>query len=242
MKNAFVDMIDVLLLRITSERIRRFGWWHLFLGVAVTWLVGVGRWYDDPMADPVRLTGVGSIVYVLFLGTFIYLVARPLASADSPLRNAGKVIIAVMLTAAPAALYAFPIERFGDPDLHLNYNTAALFVVSTWRVMMFYSILRQGGEMDKKQTWAVMLVVISVILGVLGFFGVLGAVANSMGGFRDAAEERGATLAGYAFLAAIPMFIVGVAMYGNQVRWKMFRSPEIPFWTDVDDDEEQEGC
>ena len=92
--------------------------------------------------------------------------------------------------------------------------------------------------MDKKQTWAVMLVVISVILGVLGFFGVLGAVANSMGGFRDAVEERGATLAGYAFLAAIPMFIVGATMYGNQVRWKIFQSPEIPFWTDVDDDYE----
>ena len=239
MKAALIDMADVLLLRIKTDRIRGFGWWHLFFGLAVTWLVGVGRWWDDPAADPVRLTGVGSIVYVLFLSTFIYLVARPMVSADAPLKNYWRVIIAVTLTAAPAALYAFPIEQFGSPNLHLNYNTAALLIVSTWRVMMFYRLLREGGCMEKEQTWAVMLVVISVILGVLGFFGVLGAVANSMGGFRDAAEERGAALAGYAFLAAIPMFIVGASMYGNQVRWKVFREPEIPFWTDKRDNDEE---
>ena len=238
MKTALIDMADVLLLRIKTDRIREFGWWHFFFGIAVTWLVGVGRWWDDPGADPVRLTGIGSIVYVLFLSSFVYLVARPMAAADAPLKNAWRVLIAVTLTAAPAALYAFPIEQFGSPDLHLNYNSAALFAVSTWRVMMFYHLLRAGGSMDKKQAWAVMLVVISVILGVLGFFGVLGAVANSMGGFRDAAEERGATLASFAFLAAIPMFVVGATMYGNQVRWKMFRTPEVPFWTDVRDDEE----
>lgn len=68
----------LLSFRATAEDYARFGAQHLRLALLLTWLVGMGRWWDDPRANMVQKLGVGSLLYVLFLALVIYGVTLPL--------------------------------------------------------------------------------------------------------------------------------------------------------------------
>ncbi|MCZ7678969.1 MAG: hypothetical protein M5U28_09535 [Sandaracinaceae bacterium] len=101
--------LRVLTLQVTREELLGLDRRHLTLGLGVTWLVGIGRWWDDPGANLLQHLGLGSLAYVVALSLLLFGVLRPVAGADVTL---SRVLTFVTLTAAPGLLYAIPVERF----------------------------------------------------------------------------------------------------------------------------------
>jgi hypothetical protein len=53
---------------------------HLAFGLVCTWLVGMGRWWDDPGANLLQHLGLGSVIYrVPLLSRTYHLSPEPLA-------------------------------------------------------------------------------------------------------------------------------------------------------------------
>lgn len=210
---AFKDMRDVLLLRISGERIRAFGPEHLILGLVCTGVVGMGRWWDDTSAIWQKQTGIGSLVYVFFLGLLIWMLAMPWPKSAAGKPTYLQTVSFITLTAPPGLVYAFPIELFGDPSVSTIYNLSALVIVSAWRVSCFVRYLREGVQLNRYQTFLTAAMLILPILLVAGFFGILSQIANSMGGFRgESAESLGDKLALFAFavggIGGVPVLLM----------------------------------
>src|SRR5687768_3351015 len=51
---------------------------HLVIGLLFTWVVGMGRWWDDPGAHLLQHLGLGSVIYVFVVSLFLWLIAAPL--------------------------------------------------------------------------------------------------------------------------------------------------------------------
>ena len=80
-------ILRVLVFRENSEELRTLNLRHLLLGLTCTWIVGVGRWWEDPRAGIVQKLGLGSIAYVFFLSGFLWLLLWPLGPANWTLRR-----------------------------------------------------------------------------------------------------------------------------------------------------------
>jgi hypothetical protein len=111
MKSIVLTAIRLLSFRATSDELRALNRSHLAFGLLCTWLVGVGRWWEDPKANLLQHLGVGSVAYVFILAGFLWLVLWPLIPPNWSFLNA---LAFVSLTAPPAILYAIPV-RHGLP-------------------------------------------------------------------------------------------------------------------------------
>src|SRR5262245_4439239 len=100
----------ILTFRATGEELRNLRGTHLIVGFLLTWIVGMGRWWEDPRANLLQHLGVGSLAYVVVLALFLWLIIWPVVPRAS-YRN---VLTYVTLTAPPAALYAIPVRSWFD--------------------------------------------------------------------------------------------------------------------------------
>lgn len=114
---------------------------HLVFGLVATWIVGMGRWWDDPRAHLVQKLGLGSVVYVFALATVLWLFLLPLRTGALPWRH---VLTLVTLTAPPAAIYAMPVERWMSVEDAITVNMCFLGVVASWRVAMVVVWMRRA--------------------------------------------------------------------------------------------------
>jgi hypothetical protein len=210
---ALKDMGDVLTLRITGERIHAFGRDHLILGLAVTAVVGIGRWWDDGSAWWLKQTGIGSLVYVFFLGLIIWRLGWfwPTPSRGQPTYL--QTVTFVTLTALPGIVYSFPIEWFGDSNLSTAYNVTALSLVSVWRVSCFARFLREGIELNRYRTFLTIAILVTPILLAAGLLGFIHTIANSMGGFREEGSPVVDSIASGAMVTSVVGGPVILLMY-----------------------------
>jgi len=100
---------------------------YLALGLGLTWVVGVGRYWDNPRAEDLQRWGVGSVAYVFALSALLWLVGVGIKPVRWSYRN---VLTFVTLTAPPGLLYAIPVERALSPDEARAVNLAFLAVVA----------------------------------------------------------------------------------------------------------------
>src|SRR5687768_2124959 len=103
MKDLLRTQLRLLTFRISREELLALDRRHLAFGLAVTWLVGMGRWWDDPNATPWQAAGLGSLAYVLVLAALLTAVMALLRPADWTFQ---RVSTFLSLTSAPALLYA----------------------------------------------------------------------------------------------------------------------------------------
>lgn len=82
---------------------------YLGWGLFMTWIAGMGRYWDHPTAGIWQKAGLGSLAYVLVMALLIWLIAAPLKPRGW---SYGAVLVFVTLTSAPAILYAIPVEQF----------------------------------------------------------------------------------------------------------------------------------
>ena len=96
-----------LLFRPSREELFGLRWQHLTLGLVCTWLVGMGRYWDNPRVGLLQHLSIGSVIYVFVLSSFLWLIIWPLRPENW---TYFKVLTFISMVSPPAALYAIPVE------------------------------------------------------------------------------------------------------------------------------------
>ena len=101
--------IRLLMFRFRFEDYHSLGIKQLFMGLVVCWIVGMGRYWDDPRAILLQKAGVGSVLYVFLLAALLWLTVKPIAPGRFSYVG---ILTFVTMTAPPAILYAIPVEKW----------------------------------------------------------------------------------------------------------------------------------
>jgi hypothetical protein len=178
----------ILTFRATLEDYNALSADHLLFGIVCTWVVGIGRWWDDPTAGPFHKVGLGSVFYVFFLSIVLWVMVKPIALKRLSFL---KLFAFVTLTAPPAILYAIPVEMLTGNETALNLNLAFLVVVALWRVAMFWRFLRVSLQLNWLRTYAALFGPLSVFLLLLTWFSIMHLALRHMGGLRATQTVNG---------------------------------------------------
>lgn len=176
------DQYSVLRFRSPSRAIADHARWYLLFGFLVTWLAGLGRYWDHPSADWWQYAGLGSVCYVLILAAILWLVVYPL----KPERwSYQAVLIFVTLTSLPALLYAIPVERWLSTQDAASANATFLKIVALWRVALLVWFLSRFAKLGWGVALIVSLLPLALILLSLTILNLEHAVFQIMAGIRD---------------------------------------------------------
>ena len=184
--------------------------WFAFV-MTVTWLAGVGRYWDHPSAELWQYLGAGSVVYIFCLSTLLYLIVWPLRPSNWTLRG---VLIFVGLTSLPALLYAIPVERVVELQAAQSINAWFLGIVAVWRVTLLFRYLIKSARLHWFIVAIVAVLLLSGIVIVLTLLNLEHVVFDLMAGIReeDASPNDAAYLVvlGLAFVSlwAFPIALV----------------------------------
>jgi len=196
----------LLTFRITAEELDRLGPRHLALGLAFTWIVGIGRSWDDPTAATIQRLGLPSLGYIVGLTLVLAITLAPLQPKKGSL---DRLIVFVALTAPPGILYAIPVEIWVGAETAASLNIAALAVVAAWRLALALVLLpRLTGVGWFPVMTAVMVPICAAVL-TLSITKQLDNAMEFMGGIRALSPEE---IAADRFWTGIGTFslIVGV--------------------------------
>ncbi|HYH85663.1 MAG TPA: hypothetical protein VEX60_09275 [Pyrinomonadaceae bacterium] len=188
--------------RLTAEEFGKLDYRHLLFGLLCTWVVGIGRWWDDPRAGMLQHAGVGSVVYVFILAGLLWLVVLPLRPKRWSYRH---VLTFVALTSPPAIIYAIPVEMFYGMETARGLNAWFLFVVASCRVALLVFYLRRHARLGPLAAAVAMLLPIIFIVFTLTALNLEKAAFETMGGMRG---ERTANDSAYAILTLLSLLSI----------------------------------
>ncbi|HYP50478.1 MAG TPA: hypothetical protein VEQ34_06015 [Pyrinomonadaceae bacterium] len=224
---AISDTFRLLTFRVTREEMLRFGWTHFAFGLICTWLVGVGRYWDNPQAEFLQRLGVGSVIYIFALSLLLWFVAKPLRPKDWSYFH---VATFVALVSPPAVLYAIPVQMFLHIELANDVNAAFLLIVSVWRLALLIFFLKRFGALNAGYVLVATLLPVTLIVFALVMLNLEKAVFSIMGGFvnRTPNDEAFAVLALISFFAmlAFPVLLVAyIALVAVELSRKRKQNP-----------------
>jgi hypothetical protein len=196
---------------------------HLALGLAFTWVVGMGRYWDNPRVEWLQKAGVGSVVYVFVLSALLWLIGLGLKPERWSYSN---LLTFVTLTAPPGLLYAIPVERFLDPDAARATNLLFLALVAAWRVALYGVYLRRYAGLPGLPLAVQLLLPLTLIVAALAALNLERAVFDIMGGVRETTSADSAyfVLVALTFISVyvFPVLLVVYAVLAVQ-RWRRAR-------------------
>jgi hypothetical protein len=156
----------ILTFRATREELRSLGDRDLALGLLLTWIVGMGRWWEDPRASLAQHLGLGSVAYVFVLSLLLWQVIRPLTVDAPSYRN---ILTFVSLTAPPAVLYALPVRSWFDLATAQQLRLSFLGIVAGWRILLWGFFLARGVRFSWPATVvATLLPLTLIVVGLVG--------------------------------------------------------------------------
>jgi len=201
----------LLTFRATRTELSGFTSKHLMLGLLCTWVVGVGRYWDNPRVGLLQHLGVGSVVYIFALALLLWLVAWPLR----PKRwSYARVLTFVSLVSPPAILYAIPVEKMFTLDTSDGINIAFLAIVALWRVALLTYFLRVSGELMIGSLIVATFLPLTFIVTGLTSLNLEKAVFEFMGGIRERTSNDGAfQVLVLLSVASVLLFIPLVVLY-----------------------------
>lgn len=215
------DAFRVLLFREPSREIAVSWRAYLLFGLVVTWLAGVGRYWDSPRADLWQHLGLGSVAYVFVLAFIIWVLLIPLKPQRWSYRT---VLIFITLTSPPALLYAIPVERFMSMGAAQSANAWFLAAVATWRVALLVWFLRRIARLSGVAVFVATLLPLTLIVVTLTLLNLEHVVFDLMSGIapeqrspNDMAYSVVMTLAVFSLLA-FPFLVIGYAVLAVQAR------------------------
>ncbi|HEU5292035.1 MAG TPA: hypothetical protein VFU05_15400 [Cyclobacteriaceae bacterium] len=162
------------MLRFTSK--------HFYIGLIGTWVVGMGRYWDDPGAKLLQHLGLGSVIYIFVLAFFIWLIVKPYLVDNW---NYFTVVTFISLTSFPAVFYAIPVERFFTIETANTINVWFLAIVASWRLGLLYFFLKRFTLLKTWNILTITLLPICVIISTLTALNLHRVVFNIMGGVRN---------------------------------------------------------
>jgi hypothetical protein len=222
-------ILKVLTFQFTKADILAFSKKELVVGLVFTWLVGMGRYWDNPRAILLQKLGFGSVVYVLLLAALIWLIILPLRR-DS--WNYFHVLVFVTLVSPPAILYAIPVERWTSLAAAREINIWFLAVVAFWRVSLLFVFLKRFASLNIFELVITALLPLTLIISSLALLNLEHVVFNIMAGLsqtqataNDSAYVVVLTLT-YISVLAFPCLLLGylIAIYKAYKRRKQFQN------------------
>jgi hypothetical protein len=221
--------VRILTFRATREELESLGVRHLVVGLIFAWIVGIGRYYDNDRVGWLQHLGVGSVVYVLLLSLFLWLIIWPLRPRSWSYL---KVAAFISLVSPPAILYAIPLEFLFSVEIANTWNAIFLAIVATWRVALLIFFLRRLGRLDWLKVGIATMLPLTIIVVTLTVLNLEKVVFNLMGGLREptANDASYTVLVGLTYLSLL-MFIPLVICYGVLVaRTIAARRNVNPYW------------
>ena len=200
--NVVRGAMRLLTFRLTPDEFAAFDNRHLAFGLFCTWLVGVGRWWDDPGANILQHLGLGSIVYIFVLALVLCLVTEPLEPENWSYKQ---VLTLVSLTSPPAILYAIPVERFTELAVARELNVWFLAAVAIWRLALLLFFLKRIAGLPAIASIVVALLPIIAIITTLTFLNLERAAFDTMGGLRQTGTANDSA---YGFLFGLTIISV----------------------------------
>jgi hypothetical protein len=173
------DQRDLLLFRPFRPAIKEHAATYLAWGLFVTWLAGIGRYWDHPAANWWQYAGLGSVSYVFVLSAFLWVVVTPLRPRNWSFAG---VLIFVTLTSLPALLYAIPVEKFMSLPNAQTANVMFLAIVASWRVALLIVFLKRAAGLSVLGVIVASLLPLTVIVTALAALNLEKAVFEIMGG------------------------------------------------------------
>lgn len=190
----------LLTFRFSEKDIQTFSNSDLLLGIAGTWLAGVGRYWDHPHAKPLQYAGLGSVIYIFILALFLWLLVFPYRVPGWKYKT---VLTFISLTSFPAIIYAIPVERFMPFESAASANAWFLAIVATWRVILLYLFLKKIPEL-KQYAPVLTFFPLALIVSSLSLLNLEKVVFNIMGGIR----QTNAAYLAYEILLVLTMIAV----------------------------------
>lgn len=186
--------------RITREELLALDGRFLAVGFVATWLVGMGRYWDSPRAEFLQKLGVGSVLYVIALSAFLWLLLWPLRPKSWSFFT---LLTFITLVSPPAALYAIPVERFVSLDAAQAINAWFLAAVATWRVALLFFFLMRVADLRWFEVIVASLLPIGTIVVALFILNLEHVVFDLMSGIRP--ETRTPNDTAYQVVFALSM-------------------------------------
>ena len=224
----FSTALRVLFFCADRETLLKLDGRHTALGLIATWLVGMGRYWDDPGAHLLQHLGVGSVLYVFALTTLLWLVMWPLRPQDWSWH---RLLTYVALTSPPAALYAIPVEWWFSMPVASSLNAWFLAIVALWRVALLVAYLRRLARLHPVTIAVATLLPLMGIVFVLTVLNLERALFDLMGGFREGTPHDAAymilvVLTYLSVLGVIPVLLAYIVCI--IVAWKRPAAPRVP--------------
>jgi hypothetical protein len=203
-QSVMMTAIRLLTFRSTREELLGFNARHLALGVCCAWLVGMGRYWDNPRVPLLQRLGVGSVIYVFALALLLWLIVWPLRPKDW---SYFRVCVFVALVSPPAILYAIPVERAFELGTANSINAWFLGIVAAWRVALLVFYLRRSGALEWGFVIIATLLPLTLIVIALTVLNLERVVFDVMGGFT----ERSGNDTAYSFL--FMLFLLSLLLF-----------------------------
>lgn len=201
---------------------------HFLTGLIGTWLVGMGRYWDDDRASLLQKLGLGSVIYIFLLALFIWLIVQPFRIACW---TYFRVLIFISLTSYPAILYAIPVERFVSIGTANSINVWFLAIVALWRLFLLYYFLKQFTRLSAGNILTITFMPICLIISALTVLNLHRVVFNIMGGIRNPTPHDSSYfvlmfLTVISMILSIPLLIAySIAVYSS--RKKMMKEEDV---------------
>ncbi|WP_290792525.1 hypothetical protein [Flavihumibacter sp. UBA7668] len=141
----FKTISSLLLLKLTREEMLKFNRKHFIVGLLGTWIVGIGRYWDDKGASLLQHLGLGSVIYIFLLSLFIWLIIKPFLIDQW---TYFRVLTFISLTSFPALFYAIPVELYFSMEISNLINVWFLALVAAWRLCMLFYFIRVFTKLD----------------------------------------------------------------------------------------------
>lgn len=189
---------------------------QLPLGLLATWLVGIGRHWDNPRLQWFQHLGLGSLAYVFVLAALLWVVVAPFRPPRWTYEN---VLTFVTLTSPPAVFYAIPVERFLPLETATLVNVWFLAMVALWRVTLLLRFLTRRAKLATGEGAVVALLPLTLIVTALTMLNLDEVVFDVMSGNSATHDPNvGAytvlvvltTLATFAFLPLLIAYVLFV--------------------------------
>ena len=195
------DQRDLLLFRPFRPLLKEHWAAYLAWGLFVTWLAGIGRYWDHPNANWWQYAGLGSVSYVFVLSAFLWAIVAPLRPRNW---SFVAVLIFVTLTSLPAVLYAIPVEKFMSLAAAQTANVIFLAIVASWRVALLIVFLKRAAGLSNTGVVVASLLPLTIIVTALAALNLEKAVFEIMGGNMQQTQNDAA----YFILLVITMLSV----------------------------------
>jgi len=221
--NIFNTVIKLLTFKITKEEMLQFNSKHFIVGLVGTWIVGMGRYWDDPGASLLQHLGLGSVIYIFALALFIWLILIPFKVKDWSYFT---VLTFISLTSFPAIFYAIPVEQIWSIGTANTINVWFLAIVAAWRLALLYYFLKHFTKLSFGKILTVTLTPMVLIIASLTLLNLQRAVFEIMGGVREPTPHDGAymVLSILTFLSmylSIPLliaYLASISIRRNELR------------------------